>query len=153
MPNRDPEKHKEYCREYRRRNRERLKEWDKQYRQTPKRRDAERERHQRLKADPAKWEEKLYKDRISNRRRREERRKELIALYGGQCIRCGFDDWRALQIDHVNGGGRNEFRQSQPAKYYQRIADNVGTGEYQLLCANCNQIKKYEHGEGVGPQQ
>ena len=32
-------------------------------------------------------------------------RMEVLGLYGGVCARCGFSDERALQIDHVQGGG------------------------------------------------
>lgn len=76
-------------------------------------------------------------------------RKELLALLGDKCVRCGFDDWRALQVDHINGGGNKENDGSNPIKYYRSVVLEIKSGstKYQLLCANCNWIKKYENNE------
>ena len=42
----------------------------------------------------------------ANRKRIDDRLKiELIAIMGGKCVRCGYSDPRALQVDHVNGEG------------------------------------------------
>jgi len=61
---------------------------------------------------------------------------------------CGYDkDPRAFQIDHVNGGGKAEREAfNSPAAYYNHIFATGGEG-YQLLCANCNQIKEIERRE------
>jgi hypothetical protein len=62
------------------------------------------------------------------------------------CIRCGFTDSRALQIDHVHGGGAQELKRIHTDMYYRKVlADTEGT--YQLLCANCNWIKRHENNE------
>jgi len=78
---------------------------------------------------------------------RRERRTKALSLLGGKCVRCGFDDPRALQIDHVNGDGAAERK----ARRTPRSAElNVVKGEYgpyQLLCANCNWIKRAEREE------
>jgi hypothetical protein len=92
---------------------------------------------------------KNYEKRKSRRRENHrERRLEIINFLGGVCVRCGFSDWRALQIDHVIGGGskeRKENRKNSYAKtYYQMIIEDT-SGKYQLLCANCNWIKRYEN--------
>ena len=76
-------------------------------------------------------------------------RKLLIKRMGGCCIRCGFDDWRALQIDHVNGGGRKELKtigKGNSKNYYISVLEDT-SGKYQLLCANCNWIKRSENKE------
>jgi hypothetical protein len=81
---------------------------------------------------------------------RQRQRMAIITKLGGKCVRCGFADWRALQVDHVNGGGTKERRQTvSMRRYYKAIlaSAEAQTGEYQLLCANCNQIKRYEDGE------
>jgi hypothetical protein len=39
------------------------------------------------------------------------KRRKLIDFMGGKCVWCGFDDIRALQIDHINGGGNKHLRQ------------------------------------------
>lgn len=73
------------------------------------------------------------------------RRQELLDFMGGKCVRCGFDDARALQVDHVNGGGTKEWaRVNSPAR---RAMIKANPGRYQLLCANCNWIKKHEKDE------
>lgn len=63
-------------------------------------------------------------------------------------------DPRCLQIDHVNGGGSEEKRQSRKSEknnksrsnwnYYKNILTKLESGskDYQLLCANCNWIKR-----------
>lgn len=76
-------------------------------------------------------------------------RKRIIDRLGGVCVRCGFSDWRALQIDHVRGGGRKELKEigkGNSRKYYIRVLKDT-TGKYQLLCANCNWIKRWENNE------
>lgn len=74
-------------------------------------------------------------------------RKEIFQLLGGaKCVRCGFTDMRALQIDHVKGGGFKELKGVKSlAAYYKLIRANPR--RYQVLCANCNQIKKVEENE------
>lgn len=84
------------------------------------------------------------------KRRIQKRRLLLIKLLGNKCVKCGFDDWRALQIDHIHGGGNKERKKRKHMdSYYKSIIESVKRGEkkYQLLCANCNWIKKYENSE------
>lgn len=77
-------------------------------------------------------------------------RREVLYLLGNRCVRCGFEDQRALQIDHIKGGGTAEQRDIGSTQLLRRVraAWNSGDrGTYQLLCANCNWIKRHEHGE------
>lgn len=78
------------------------------------------------------------------------RRDKVLDVLGRECVRCGFDDGRALQIDHINGGGCAEFEEfgRNTLKYYAHILENID--DYQMLCANCNQIKKFENDERPG---
>jgi hypothetical protein len=73
-------------------------------------------------------------------------RLNLIADLGGQCAHCGFKDVRALQIDHKDGGGRLELLASGGMREYYK-AMRVNIEKYQVLCANCNWIKRTEDGE------
>lgn len=80
----------------------------------------------------------------------QERRMEVMDMLGGRkCCKCGYDaDIRALQIDHIDGGG-NLQRREHPLPdytYYKCILESGGVG-FQILCANCNVIKKFENGE------
>lgn len=72
-----------------------------------------------------------------------------VGKLGGKCKRCGFEDMRALQIDHILGRG-NEDRRNKMVGYklYLEIIRNpLAKEKYQILCANCNWIKKYENKE------
>jgi hypothetical protein len=73
------------------------------------------------------------------------RRLEVLALFGSRCNRCGFDDYRALQVDHLNGGGAQERRGASPSVLIKMIKANPE--RYQVLCANCNAIKRIEQRE------
>jgi hypothetical protein len=81
-------------------------------------------------------------------------RLEINERFGGCCVRCGNSDERVLHIDHVHGGGQKELRQGHGgglAYYYRVRRDN--SGKYQLLCANCNAIKRFEEKEAGGMTQ
>lgn len=72
-------------------------------------------------------------------------RDSVIGILGNKCGQCGFADKRALHVDHINGGGNKERKEiSSVPKYYRTIIESVLSEEnkYQLLCANCNMIKK-----------
>jgi hypothetical protein len=90
---------------------------------------------------------------VSTKKQRELRQK-ILAKYGAICIRCGFSDPRALHIDHVHGNGNIELRQGYGGglSYYYRVLKD-DTGRYQLLCANCNAIKRHTDKEARGMLQ
>jgi hypothetical protein len=75
-----------------------------------------------------------------------ELRDAVIEKLGGKCALCGYDaDRRAFQIDHIDGQGRKERRTIGWYKFFNQIL--VDTTNYQLLCANCNYIKRYTNNE------
>jgi hypothetical protein len=78
--------------------------------------------------------------------RRKRYRSAALEKLGNRCIQCGFDDQRALQIDHIDGGGCKESRVKKEMWLYKRIMDGHTQG-YQLLCANCNWIKRVDKKE------
>jgi hypothetical protein len=73
------------------------------------------------------------------------KRAEILALLGNRCVRCGFSDPRALQIDHIHGKGREE-RYNGGWTYYTNLLAKIkaGSKDYQILCSNCNWIKRSE---------
>jgi hypothetical protein len=83
----------------------------------------------------------------SVRRYKVELRRRAVAHLGGICVRCGFSDVRALQIDHVSGGGRKELAAIGRCGIYRRVIKE--SADYQLLCANCNWIKRSENSSEV----
>ena len=87
-------------------------------------------------------------DAICRRATNKRRRIEILNLLGGKCIECGFSDFRALAIDHKNGGGTAQHK-ATGGNYYNFVARSIheGSTEYQCLCFNCNEIKKREKQE------
>ncbi len=74
-------------------------------------------------------------------------KEEVFDKLGHSCCRCGFADKRALQIDHVNGGGNKEHKEIRNGyAFLKKVLFDTG-GAYQILCANCNWIKRMERGE------
>lgn len=77
-------------------------------------------------------------------------RNQAISLLGGRCKRCAYNtDYRVLFVDHVNGGGTAIRRKIGQWKHFRNIIDEIknGSNDYQLLCANCNWLKRYENNE------
>jgi len=72
-------------------------------------------------------------------------KQQILDLLGRSCARCGFSDPRALQIDHIKGGGVAERKRLGTTSMYRKILTNTTPGEYQILCANCNWIKRSEN--------
>ena len=73
-------------------------------------------------------------------------RKRTLFKLGDKCNKCSFSDWRALQVDHRDGGGSIEQKEIGIYQIYLKILSGE-TNRYQLLCANCNWIKRYEQKE------
>lgn len=70
---------------------------------------------------------------------------EVLEALGDKCSRCGIDDRRVLCIDHIDGGGYKELRSMSAVKYLHHVLENLE--KYQILCHNCNWIKRFENGE------
>lgn len=101
--------------------------------------------------DAAAIERERYKRaNVAKNARTKALRIDAIALLGGKCARCGYDaDSRVLQIDHIGSNGAEERAAGITGwTLYRRILG--GATGYQVLCANCNVIKKYESGECRG---
>lgn len=70
-----------------------------------------------------------------------------------KCKRCGFTDIRTLQLDHIDGGGRQARQNNSTMRggtaFYSYLRRNNYPDNLQVLCANCNFIKKFENKEGI----
>ena len=67
------------------------------------------------------------------------------------CKLCGYDDIRALCIDHVNGDGymeRISKKYHLGSSFYIWLKKNHFPKGYQTLCMNCNWIKRVINHEG-----
>jgi hypothetical protein len=64
-----------------------------------------------------------------------------IEKLGGKCINCGCDDFQALEMNHINGGGRKETKKYGPMQkqlYYAIIAGR--RNDIELTCKVCNSL-------------
>jgi RNase P subunit RPR2 len=101
---------------------------------------------------PEEWRRRML---ISMKKYRQKLRKQVFSILGERCNMCGFFHPFAMQIDHIRGHGAQDRRRRTPDDISRFIVSNPEEAkkEFQLLCANCNQIKrlstKQERG-GVG---
>ena len=134
MPYKDLEVRKLYMREYQRR---------------PER----KERAKRIYQEAIKDSQFVESRRISVRSHYTEQKEALYKLLGSVCKHCGFSDKRALQIDHINGDGyltnwRSGAKHGRLRFAFKRLlSDPEISTKLQILCANCNWIKRVENKE------
>ncbi len=130
---------------------EKGKEWTKNYHKEYYKKNKQKlieQQRVRFQTDPNAKARKNYMDR-----KRDADAKKIIydVLGGAKCVHCGYDkDIRALQLDHINGGGSKDRKSNRSTSKILRIhRDNLDSlkDKYQVLCANCNFIKKYENKE------
>lgn len=74
---------------------------------------------------------------------------KVLEQYGTACKICGFSDYRALQIDHINDNGAEERKSLGGQnfsgwRFYEWLIANDFPEGYQTLCANHNNIKQWE---------
>lgn len=88
----------------------------------------------------------VYRDQKEKRR---EFKRLAHYVLGDKCRTCSFSDHRALQVDHIDGNG-NVRRKENPSlngvAFYNDVILRTSS-MYQLLCANCNWIKRHENNE------
>jgi len=132
---------KAYWKQYYAKNREKRREYFRKYYSIKENRD---KKNAYLRET---WKSRKEKEHIKKRAIR----LQLIEILGKRCVQCGYDeDVRALQIDHIYGDGMKEYRQFRSKyslyRYYLKNPE-LASGRLQILCANCNWIKKDERGE------
>ncbi len=72
----------------------------------------------------------------------------LQALSGSRilCINCACREWDALHLDHINDDGYRHRRKTglQGMRLYRWVVKNPVKAKriFQVLCANCNQLKQ-----------
>jgi len=127
--------HKEKWKTYYQAHKEEWREYGKKYYQTHK----------------EKWSTPEYKRKFMEQRRLriQQLRKQCIFLLGSKCsnLNClvpgGCLDTRCLHIDHkLSNGSRERRKWGNQYKFYNRVLEHLD--EYQILCANCNWIKRVE---------
>lgn len=71
-----------------------------------------------------------------------ELRLKVIAYLGGKCVNCGCDNPEALEMNHINGGGKKEYKVKhgacQKSLYYNILAGR--RKDIELTCKVCNSL-------------
>ena len=82
--------------------------------------------------------------RVHKSPRHWERKLAIIKALGGKCVTCGFDDFRALDIDHIDRKRKvKKFKTGWT--WGRRFADwDANVGNLRLLCANCHRLHTWE---------
>lgn len=137
--------HREYYAELRAKNRDKYAAQKREFYMENKEYVLERNRKWRN-SHPLTLEQRKARN-IRNKQRRNELRHSIIVAMGSKCTACNFSDWRALQVDHIYGGGYKERKSIGWWGIAKKILAGNWQGQYQLLCANCNQIKRIENEE------
>lgn len=80
------------------------------------------------------------------------REKRLVLTHYGDgkcaCVKCGFDDVRALSIDHIAGQGNRIRRELNfGGQMYHWLKMQGYPKGYQTLCMNCQFVKRIENKE------
>lgn len=140
------EKYRELMHTYYNLNKDKIKKYSKEY--------YEKVKKERMPIWKIKSKKRYLKNRDSSLSKAREHHKKqriefLIKIGECKCRICGFSDWRALQIDHVNGDGfieRKKYGGAITRKQQTKLIEE-NPQNYQILCCNCNWIKKYENKE------
>lgn len=114
----------------------------------------------RLNAEKSGYHKKRYAgDPLKIKKRTAERRvevkREVLSHYGvagkAVCVACGFEDIRALCLDHTVDNGGDDRRKNMGknvggsgSRFYFFLRKKGLPPGYQTLCANCNLIKEIE---------
>jgi hypothetical protein len=86
------------------------------------------------------------RDKINQRMRNRKRKmkdKIIEIKKNSKCIRCGFDDARALQFHHINPSDKLFAIGNRYMAYTWDIIQKE-IDKCEILCANCHSIEHYE---------
>jgi hypothetical protein len=86
---------------------------------------------------------------LTCKRRNARYRQVVIEHYSPKlcCVKCGFDDIRALSIDHKNSDGASHRKELNGKNFYKWLIENQFPSNFQVLCMNCQFIKRHEENE------
>lgn len=68
-------------------------------------------------------------------------RRKLLETLGGCCKKCGIDDFRVLQINHINGYNGVYRAWDYTRRFVEKDFDGI-----EITCANCNILYEFEKG-------
>lgn len=68
---------------------------------------------------------------------RNKKRIEAIEKLGGKCVYCGCNEYKALEINHIKGGGSKEHNDGRKI-VLDIIYERIDIKEVELTCRVCN---------------
>lgn len=102
------------------------------------------------------WNNYTYERNKNNKRTRNPkwRRKFIVVAHYSMgemcCRRCRNPDIRVLCVDHINGNGAEHRKEIKSYDLYGWLIKNDFPEGFQILCFNCNQLKRLENQEFGG---
>lgn len=108
---------------------------------------------ERIKADPARLQVYLDKQRAWSKEYRAKVKYRVLSLYSRgepKCAQCGELRIACLSIDHIQGDGAEHKKLiggKTGTQFYLYIEENYDPDRYQVLCMNCQWIKREENRE------
>lgn len=75
------------------------------------------------------------------KRHKYELKKKIYNILGKKCSICGYNDLRALEIDHTFGGGSIHRKNTGGIAYWKDIIKSIKNKKIRILCRNCNWIE------------
>lgn len=146
MPYKDPEKRRQYQREYNKKWREERRLYQRWYQ-----REWYKKNRDKIRKRKRKWL-RTRENRYQERARRYHRfRIAALKKYGGEipkCAMCKEQRYECLQIDHIQNDGALDRKTAKNTKaggenfYRWLLKQPYQPAKYQVLCANCNTIKR-----------
>jgi hypothetical protein len=88
--------------------------------------------------NPEKYNEQSRKAKVREKLK-------IYVMYGNSCSICGFSDMRALSLDHIKNDGNIERKEFGERGVYRKAKSEYRPDLYQILCMNCQFIKRAEH--------
>lgn len=82
------------------------------------------------------------KAKASWKRAKQKQRAKLLKIYGEECALCGFNNPKALTLDHINQNGNEERKRLGERGVYYRALEKYRPDEYRILCMNCQFITR-----------
>jgi len=141
---------KEYFKEYREKNKEKINKSNRQWYLKNKENRKEyskkyyQEHKEYINKYSKKWKsENKEKTKLYLKKSRDKRRITILNIISNNnphCVRCGCNDIRLLEINHKNGGGRQENQGGiKSDDFYRHIYQGIRkTDDLEILCKICN---------------
>jgi hypothetical protein len=84
--------------------------------------------------------ERRRKGSKKDRRYARNLRRRAVKKLGDKCIYCGCDEYKALEINHKNGGGSQEFPRGKSKRGFHLdiLAGRYPLDELEITCRICN---------------